>query len=187
MARIALRATDLNFDGIDDRMSGGVHDDVARLVLLQQSIGHAHLAGDYDAVGGGQRLAGDAYLPRIHAGLLGLAINQIDDLVGDAVADLVGVSLGYGFRSEEIVLPRHGCPLSKRLAGGRPASGGTRVNEAAPDSSSSVWPRGATVRELFFYVRPGLQGYADQNTAAGMTLPRESPPAPDRFISPWNR
>ena len=57
----------------------------------------ANFTGDHDAVGGCQRLAGNTDLPRIHAGLLGFTIDEIDDLVGNAIAHLVRVAFGYGF------------------------------------------------------------------------------------------
>lgn len=110
----------LELGRIDDRVAGGIHQDLASLILLQQRLGNADLAGDDNTVGGGQSLAGDADFPRVHAGLLGLAIDQIDDLVGDAVANLVGMTLGNGFRGEEVVLPRHGCPLLKKRSAGLP-------------------------------------------------------------------
>ena len=107
MALMALRAVDLNLAGLTIGAPDGVVEDVAVLVLLEQRRGDAHFAGDDDAVGGGQRLAGDADLAGVHAGLLGFAEDQVDDLVGDAVADLVRMALGNRFRSEEIGLP-HG-------------------------------------------------------------------------------
>ena len=113
MSRIALRATDLNFAGLTTGWPAASLRTLPSLVLLEQRVGNAHFAGDDDAVGGRQRLAGDADVPRVHAGLLGLAIDQIDDLVGDTVTDLVGMALGNGFRGKEVILPRHGCPLLK--------------------------------------------------------------------------
>ncbi len=50
----------------------------------------AHLAGDDDAVGGGQRLAGDARFRH-------RAEEEVDDRIRDAVADLVRVTFGNGF------------------------------------------------------------------------------------------
>src|SRR5690606_30078823 len=69
------------------------------------------LSGDYDLVGGRQRLAGATDVPGIDAGLRTFAKEQIDDLVGDAVTNLVGMSFGYGFAREEIRLTRQGSPL----------------------------------------------------------------------------
>ena len=62
-------------------------------------FGAARLAGDHHLVGGRQRLAGDAQLPGIDAGLRPFAEEQIDHLVGNAVADLVGMALRNGLRS----------------------------------------------------------------------------------------
>ncbi len=104
---MALRAVDLNLAGLTIGRAGRVVQDVAVLVLLEQRFGDADFAGDDDAVGGGQRLAGDADLAGVHAGLLGFAEDQVDDLVGNPVADLVRMTLGNRFRSEEIGRP-HG-------------------------------------------------------------------------------
>jgi hypothetical protein len=38
---------------------------------------------------------------------LALAVEQIDDLVGDPVADLVRVTFGNGLAGEEVILARH--------------------------------------------------------------------------------
>ena len=62
MALMALRAVDLNLAGLTIGAPDGVVEDLAVLALLEQRVGHAHFAGDDDAVGGGQRLAGDADL-----------------------------------------------------------------------------------------------------------------------------
>ncbi len=66
--------------------------------------------------------------PWIHAGLRGLAEEQIDHLVGDAVAHLVGMSLGHGFAGEQIVGTGHcrflqvsGCGLVGRMRFDAPA------------------------------------------------------------------
>jgi len=61
-------------------------------------VGAADLAGDHDAVRGGERLAGDAGLR--HRGEIG-----VDHRVGNPVADLVGVALGDRLAGEEIILP----------------------------------------------------------------------------------
>ena len=78
--------------GVDavKRPGGGV--DVAR-----------DLAGQDHAVGGDQGLAGDA---RIRIGLQ----EEIDDRVGDAVADLVGVTLGDGFTGRRNRISPSGAP-----------------------------------------------------------------------------
>ena len=109
--RLARRRLELR--RVDDGELLGVLQDVAVLVLLEQRLRHPYLAGDHHAVGGGQRLAGAAHVPGVHARLLRLPVDQIDDLVGDAVADLVGMAFGNGFAGEEVVRARHGCPLKK--------------------------------------------------------------------------
>ena len=75
--------------------------------------GAAHLAGDDDAVGGGQRLAGDADLVGVEPGLGAFREEQVDHLVGDAVADLVGVPFGHGLAGEQVVLTGHAAPPSR--------------------------------------------------------------------------
>ena len=105
---------------VDHRVAGGVPQDLPVLALLQERLGHAHLAGDDDPVGRRQRLAGDAHQGRIHAGLLGFAEHQVDDLVGYAVADLVRMALGYRFRRKLIGRPRHAqtpenCPKMRKI------------------------------------------------------------------------
>ena len=73
-------------------------------------IGAARLAGDDDLVGRGHRLAGHPQLPGIDAGLRALAEKQIDDLVRNAIADLVWMPLRNGFAGEQVGLSRHGAP-----------------------------------------------------------------------------
>ncbi len=82
LGRLPVEAALLVADGADGLASGGLElgrvddrDNQPRhagslpvLVLLQQRVRHADLAGDDDAVGGGQRLAGDAHIPRVHSG-----------------------------------------------------------------------------------------------------------------------
>ena len=64
-------------------------------MLLVISTAAADLAAEDDALGGHQRLAGDARL-----GVLGQ--EQVDDRVGNLVGDLVGMAFGNGFGGEEI-------------------------------------------------------------------------------------
>ena len=67
----------------------------------------ARLAGDHDAIGGGERLAGGADFPGVEAGGGAFAEEEVDDLVGNAVADLVGMALGDGLAGELVILTRH--------------------------------------------------------------------------------
>ena len=83
----------------------------------------AGLAGDHHAVGGGQRLGGDAQLARIPAMFRAVLEEGVDHLVGDAVAHLVRVAFGNGFAGEQIGLARHASApryLSRREGGIRP-------------------------------------------------------------------
>ena len=79
-----------------DGVAGGLLDRV------EGNGGAAHLARDDHAVGGGERLAGDADLVGIEPGLGALAEEQVDHLVRNPVADLVRMSLGNRFAGEEI-------------------------------------------------------------------------------------
>jgi len=76
-------------------------DDALDLVV-GDGLRTAGLAGDHHLVGGRERLAGRADLPRVDARLRPLAVEQIDDLIGDPVADLVGMALGDGLAGEKI-------------------------------------------------------------------------------------
>ena len=89
-------------------MAGGIKQHLAVLAVLQQCLGDPDFAGDDHPIGGRQRLAGDTDAGRVHAGFLRFAEHQIDDFIGNPVADLVRMSLGNRFRSEEVGRPRHG-------------------------------------------------------------------------------
>ena len=76
--------------------------------VLGDRVGAAHLAGDDDAVGGGEGLAGDA---DASGRPVGLEDRAVDDLVGDPVADLVRMSFGHRFAGEKIArTPHDGIP-----------------------------------------------------------------------------
>ena len=77
------------------------------LDVLESEVRPAHFAGDDDAVGGAERLGGDADDVRVHAGFRPLTEKLVDDLVGDSVADFIGMAFGNRFAGEKIVLPRH--------------------------------------------------------------------------------
>ena len=62
----------------------------------------AGFAGDHHLVGGGERFAGRADRPGVDAGLGAFAEKQIDDLVGNPVADLVRMTLGNRLAGEQI-------------------------------------------------------------------------------------
>ena len=118
---LPVKAGLLVADGLDGAAGGGlelarIDDRLAMAVGLQKRVGHADLAGDDDAVGRGQGLAGDAHVPRVGAGLFGFLIDEVDDLVGDAVADFVGMSFGHGFRGELIGSSRHVFPQCFRFS-----------------------------------------------------------------------
>ncbi len=63
-------------------------------LLVGDRFGTAGLTRDHHLVGGGQRFASRANGPGIDAGLRAFAEKQIDDLVGNPVANLVRVPLG---------------------------------------------------------------------------------------------
>ncbi len=104
------------------------------LDLAEDRVGPANLAGDDDAVGGRQRLAGDARLG--HGRQIG-----VDDGVGDAVADLVGMAFGDRFAGEQIIAARHGnaapcmrqsCRKARRPGSSRRCSGSDRGEGQSP-------------------------------------------------------
>ena len=113
-----MEAVLLVADILDGAAGGGLElrriDDVfAVLVLLHQARRQADLAGDDDAVGRRQRFAGNAHAPWIDAGLGRFAVDQIDDLVGDAVTDLVRMTFGNRFAGKEIIRAHFGIPLKE--------------------------------------------------------------------------
>ena len=127
--------------------------------VLQQILGHrggpADLARQDHLVRRRQRFAGDA---RVGIG----AEIGIDDGVGDAVANLVGVTLGHGFAGEEIIsmLGQEGAPSDggsrmalKRPPGPMPSGSG---DPSGPQGAGS-WsgPRSGS-REDYFRHSPLL-------------------------------
>ena len=69
--------------------------------------GSARFAGDDHAVGRCHRFAGGADVPRRQAALGPFAEKQIDDFIGDAVADLVRMAFGHALAGEKVILTRH--------------------------------------------------------------------------------
>ena len=61
-------------------------------LLVGDRFRTAGFAGDHDLVGGSKRLAGGADRPGVDAGLRAFTEKQIDDLIGNPVADLVRMS-----------------------------------------------------------------------------------------------
>ncbi len=93
--------------GIADILHGGAGQGFD-LFLVHFAIGHdafrtAHFAGNHDPVRRRQRFARDA-----GAGIGGQ--EQIDDFVGNAIADLVWVAFGYGFTREQERIGHTGSP-----------------------------------------------------------------------------
>ncbi len=90
-------------DALDRGAGGGL--DLVQGSGRPTAIGVEHalaadFAGQDDAVGGGQGLAG-------HAGLRILGQEQIDDGVGDLVGDLVRMPFGDGLGREQVIATRH--------------------------------------------------------------------------------
>ena len=107
--RVPVEAVLLIADPLDGRADDALDLlDRARdpLVVLIDALA-PDLAGEDDAVGGGQRLAGDARL-RI------LGQEQIDDRVGNLVGDLVGMAFGNRFGREEIIAAHRWCSILLR-------------------------------------------------------------------------
>ncbi len=71
-------------------------------LFVGDRLGTAGLACDHHLVGGGKRFASRADGPGIDTCLRALAEKQIDDLVGNPVADLVRMALGNRFTGEKI-------------------------------------------------------------------------------------
>ncbi|CLP78007.1 Uncharacterised protein [Mycobacterium tuberculosis] len=90
-----------------------VDDVVAVLVLLHQARRKANFAGDDDAVGGRESFAGNAHSPRINAGLGSLAVDEIDDLIGNTVTNLVGMAFGNRLAGEQVTCAHYGIPLKE--------------------------------------------------------------------------
>ena len=71
-------------------------------VIAGDRRGPARLPGDHDAVGGGERLAGDADLARLPAVPRRELEERVHHLVGNPVADLVRMAFGYRLAGEQI-------------------------------------------------------------------------------------
>ena len=84
-----------------DRLARG------RLNLFVRNFWSADFPGDNDAVGRGEGLARDADLIGIYACSFPFSKEQINDFVGNPVANLVRMSLGHGFTGELVVLTSH--------------------------------------------------------------------------------
>ena len=87
---------------IADIADAGARDlvDAAHILGKFRLIRQADLAADDDAVGGGEGFASDARL-----GLFGQ--KRIQNSVGNAVADLIGVALRNGFGGEQVIISGH--------------------------------------------------------------------------------
>ena len=92
---------------VADRLDGATGHALDLALQLLVVEGAAHLAGDDDAIGRGERLAGDANVFGAHAGLRSLTEEQIDHFVGNAVTDLVRMTLGHRLAGEQIILTGH--------------------------------------------------------------------------------
>ena len=76
-------------------------------LLVGDRGGPAGFTGDHHPVGGGQRFAGDAHLPWVHALFQRFAVKQVDHFVRYAVADLVRMTFGNRLAGEQIILACH--------------------------------------------------------------------------------
>src|SRR6188472_3131258 len=76
---------------VADVLDRGAHD--AFNLVLSDRFRPAGFAGDHHLVGGGEGLASGADRPWVDAGFWAFAEKKIDDLIGDPVAHLVGMSL----------------------------------------------------------------------------------------------
>ncbi len=77
---------------VTDVLDRGAND--ALDLVIGDRLRSAGLAGDHHLVGGGERFARRTDRPRIDTGFRAFPEKQIDDLVGDPVANLVGMTFG---------------------------------------------------------------------------------------------
>ena len=102
-----------------DRLANG------RIDLVTRDFRPADLAGDDDAIGRRQGLAGDADLIGIDARLRPFAEEEIDDFIRNSIANLVRVPFGHGFTGELVILTSHianspaGAPAPRPCAASR--------------------------------------------------------------------
>jgi len=105
---------------IADRLAGrglefrGIDDFVAVLVLLHKARRQPDLAGNDDTIGGRKGFASDAHSPGIHASLRRFPVHQVNDFIGNSVADLVRVTFGNGFTREKIISAHAGFPSKNK-------------------------------------------------------------------------
>jgi hypothetical protein len=111
-----LAGGSLELRRIDNRMSSGILQDVAVLVLLQQRVRHPHFTSDDHAVGGRQRFASDSDTPRVNAGFGGFAIHKINNFIGNPVTDFVWMAFCHGFTRKQVVSAHAGSPLKEKTA-----------------------------------------------------------------------
>ena len=127
----------------------------------------ADFAGDDHPVGGCKRLAGDADLVGIDAGLRALAEEEIDDFVRNPVAHLVGVAFRNRFAGELVIQTRHiddllqthfrrGCKLRRR---------------GASDSDRSI--RQAILREIVRFIERLRRSQARRPRRAAQAIRRD--------------
>ena len=64
----------------------------ASSIAARAHLGAPHLAGDHHAIGRRQGLAGDADLVGVDLAARAFAKEQVDDFIGNAVADFVGMA-----------------------------------------------------------------------------------------------
>ncbi len=133
-----------------DRLARGRLDLALHRLLVERG---ADFAGDHDAVGRGQGLAGDAHLGGIHAGLGGFLEEEVDDLVRNPVANLVGVAFSDGLAGKEVVLAGHGSEILATRAWATRNNPVVGLRRSAPSlqrtgssSSAEIPARGKSVR-----------------------------------------
>src|SRR5215813_8518693 len=122
-----------------DRQAGDVADPI-----LGDSVGPSRLTRNDHLVRGGHGFAGHTQLPGIDARLGSLAKEQVDDLVRNTIADLVGMSFRDRLASEQVGLARHSAPHCSMACGQR------RALRKLPDLTCRTGSAG-------FLQRPGLK------------------------------
>ena len=110
-----IRETVLVVADVSDHIAGDLRDHLAvyhRLgaMFMEQRRLAAAFAGNHDLVGRGERFAAE---PRVHQAVVGdteLGVvfeKRVEHRVRNLVADLVGMTFGYGLAGEQEILMRH--------------------------------------------------------------------------------
>src|SRR5215213_4331503 len=112
--------------------------------FLGYASGASIFAGNDDTVGGAHGFAGNANIARVNSRCFGFAVKQVDHFIGNPVAYLVGMTLGYGFAGKLKISARHRLTLAVDLCVRReapPVSKGDVIWQASTARSTGVSQR----------------------------------------------